>query len=136
MQHSAPLSELVPPPTALGSLPLCEAQLVLALRCSVIARRGDHEPEPYVAARLGQDAVPYFALVEAAVGDAWPDNFALARPCCPMLTPDEHCFARMFRLAATAQRPEFERLLEEMIGGDAREFLYHRMRELAACLLK
>lgn len=116
----------------LHDMPVCEARLVLAMRIATSAEKTGHEAGPYVAQRLGSVRLANsFSLVMVAVAQHWPDNFQLGRPCCSALTFDEVQFASLFRRAAVNDRRAFDRALAEMLPGEARDFIFARMRSFA-----
>lgn len=127
------MDKIVGTKTNIQNMPLCEARLILALRVAVAAQKCGREPAPYVAERLGHPKLAdSLSFVIAAVGDAWPENFQIGRPCCAQLTFDEAQFAIMFRMAALGNRPGFDSCLEEMLAEDSRNFIYARLRTFAA----
>ena len=110
---------------ALASLPDREAQMVRSLRLWTVLRRADRCPLQAVADQLGsRRAAAHLHLMLAKVAASWPDPFAVAPLCCARLSHDEKIFADMMRLGADRDRAGFDRLLGEMIDGDAREQLY------------
>ena len=136
MNAQTSLQRLLGQSSALQFIPACEARLVLALRTAVVAERLGRDAATLVAERLGgvQQAND-FSLVLAAMGEAWPEAFRVARPCCQKLSSDEQTCAAMFRYAALNDRARFDRLLAEMLDDDARNCLFGLMRQFAKSYL-
>ncbi len=103
----------------------CEARLVGALRFWVVASRSGRCPIGAAGVRLGSlRAGAHFHLLLEEIGAAWPDPFAVSPPCCPRLSHDEALLTRMFELAGRGHRPDFDRLLSDLLPGDTRERLF------------
>ena len=77
----------------------------------------------YLDQLLGQEMVGAELVVEA-IGHVWPDPFVVAPPCCPRISFDEALLAAMVSAAAQRDRPQFDLLTAEMLGGDAREMIF------------
>ena len=114
--------------------PLPAAQLVVAMRLRPIFEYAERDPAAELATRLGSVPAALAALklcehVEAA----WPGAFALRRPCCVKLTPDEHTLAQMARAAAAGDRAGFSALLEGFVRTSRHDRLFDAtVRALAA----
>jgi hypothetical protein len=63
-----------------------------------------------------------------AVQQAWPQSFAINRPCCGLASIDEGLLVQMVQLGRLDERPAFDALLSEMIGSDVRNLLYMRVQ--------
>ena len=125
MQNSA-LYRLFAAQPLIRDLPVEAAQAVLALRYCILCRRSDRDPMPELERRWGNIlAARRFGLVVEAVGQIWPDPFAVAPPCCPRLSFDESLLASI-----TAGRPRSFRLSD---GRDAEQRCtrpdFHRARK-------
>ena len=106
-------------------LPVDAAQAILALRYCILCRRSERDPMPELERRWGNVlAARRFRLVVEAVGHAWPDAFAVAPPCCPHVSFDEALLAAMVGAASRGDQAQFDRMTEEMLGGDARAMLF------------
>lgn len=118
-----------------SSLAPAQARLVGGVRAWVAAHRQGRSPAQAVKGRVGSArAAAHVELLLAEIACAWPDPFAVAPPCCPQLSHDEALIADMLALAAEEDRPAFDRLLADLLPGDARERLFLSMRVLAAAL--
>jgi hypothetical protein len=120
---------------SLDSLPEAEIQLVRALRLWAVIRQSRQCPTRAVAERLGSlRAAAHLQLLLEEVAAAWPEAFAVSPLCCRGLSHDEALLAQMLRLGRLGDRPGFDRLLAEMIPGDARERLFVSAKVLSRYL--
>ena len=105
--------------------PLAAAQLIMTMRLRPIFDHAERDPAAELATRLGSvpAALAALALCEH-VGAAWPDAFALHRPCCVKLTPDEHTLAQMARAAAAGDRAGFSALLDGFVRASRHDRLF------------
>ena len=118
-----------------SSLGPAQARLIGGIRSWVAAHRQGVVPAQAVKERLGSArAAAHVELLLAEIACAWPDPFAVAPPCCPQLSHDEALSAEMLALAAEEDRLGFDRLLADLLPGDARERLFLSMRVLAGVL--
>ena len=102
-----------------------QARLVGALRFWVVASRSGRCPIAAAGARLGSArAGAHVHLLLEEIGAAWPDPFAVSPPCCPRLSHDEALLTRMLELAGRGERPDFDRLLSDLLPCDTRERLF------------
>lgn len=102
-----------------------QARLVGGLRLWLVANRSRRCPIAAAGARLGSlRAGAHVHLLLEEIGAAWPDPFAVSPPCCPRLSHDEALLTIMFDFAGRGDRPGFDRLLSDLLPGDARERLY------------
>ena len=109
----------------LAELTEIQARLVAGLRYWVVASRSGRCPIAAAGARLGSlRAGAHVHLLLEEIGAAWPDPFAVSPPCCPRLSHDEALLTRMLELASCGDRPEFDRLLSDLLPGDTRERLF------------
>jgi len=114
--------------------PLAAAQLVLTMRLRPILDYVESDAVAELAMRFGSvpAALAALALCEQ-VGAAWPEVFALHRPCCVKLTPDEHALALMARAAAAGDRAGFSALLDGFVRASRHDRLFDAtVRALAA----
>jgi len=101
------------------------AQAVLALRHCIACRRTGRDPQPELERRWEAEAAARrFQLALVAIGDVWPDPFAVAPPCCPRLTYDEALLGAMLGAVSQGDRSLFDRLTAEMLSEDARGLLF------------
>lgn len=114
--------------------PLAAAQLVMAMRLRPILDCAERDAVAELAMRFGSlpAALAALALCEQ-VAAAWPEAFALHRPCCVKLTPDEHTLAQMARATATGDRAAFSALLDGFVRTSRHDRLFDAtVRALAA----
>jgi hypothetical protein len=120
---------------AMAELERGEARILGALRQWVVASRSGRCPIAAAGARLGSKrAAAHLHLLLEEMGSAWPDPFAVSPPCCPRLSHDEALFAQMMAAAGQGDRPGFDRLLSDLLPGDARERLFLSARVLNGVL--
>jgi hypothetical protein len=118
------LSHLLVRP-AFASLPPSAAQLVMALRVFVIARRREVEPVPVLTERLGCLARARLAVhIAGVVGYVWPERFTLSPPCCGSLSHDEQLLGELAAWAAAGNRPRFDAAGCDLLGDEARDQLW------------
>lgn len=106
-------------------VPMKAAQAVLALRFSILCHRTGRDPLPELERRWGNLLTAQrYQLVIEAIGQSWPEPFAIAPPCCPQLSFDEALLADMVAAVDNGDRARFDRATGEMLGADARALLY------------
>lgn len=124
MEAATRISRLAEQPFV-RDLPADGAQAVLALRFCILCRRSGRDPTPELARRWGGIAAArHYRLVVEAIGQCWPDPFAVAPPCCPRASFDEALLAAMVGSARADDRAAFDALSAEMLGVDARDMLF------------
>lgn len=110
---------------SIRDLPADGAQAVLALRYCILCRRRGRDPVPELERRWGNIlAARRYRLVVEAIGQCWPDPFAVAPPCCPRLSFDEALLAAMIGAVSRGDRAGFDYHTAEMLGSDAREIIF------------
>jgi hypothetical protein len=120
---------LVPP--GVERLGPIAARFVHALRLIAVHDRVGRDPVPELAARLGSVEVAAKALIlSQAVAASWPENIALSRFCCRLLSHDEATIGAVVDAAAAGDRRRFEAAL----GGLIRPERAHRLWEAALAL--
>lgn len=113
---------------------LAAAQLVMAMRLRPIFDYAERDTVAELAMRFGSvpAALAALALCEQLVA-AWPATFALNRPCCVKLTPDEHTLVQMARAATAGDRAGFSALLDGFVRSSRHDRLFDAtVRALAA----
>lgn len=119
------LAQLLGRTPELSELPRDQAVVVMGLRIWVEARKSGRCPIGAAGARLGsRGAGAHLHLLLEEIGAAWPDPFAVSPPCCRRLSHDEALVASMIEFAKTDDRPGFDRLLSDLLPGEARERLF------------
>ncbi|WP_164116781.1 hypothetical protein [Sphingorhabdus sp. Alg239-R122] len=110
-----------------------EMRVITSFRLAAAAGKAGQDPAMHIAQRLGSYSLSsQLSLIVSAIGDAWPDNFMLSRPCCPRLTFDEVTVIAMLRSAGAGNRAVFDELLRDMLPGETRDFLYGLLGRFAA----
>lgn len=121
--------------TPLAMLPPVSRRLVTGMRHWVCARGSTRRPVAVLQDHLGCGrAAAHFQLLIEEVGQAWPDPFCLAPPCCRQTSHDESLLATIMASAAAADRPGFDRHCADLLGLDARDRLYLSLGTLARIL--
>jgi hypothetical protein len=126
--------------SAFAAPPLAETspqahRLVRAFRLAGLASAQDGDPQPRLIELLGStQAASCFRLLLSGMAHVWPDPLTVFRPCCPRLTHDEAALLAMVSHAATHDRRAFDGAIGEMIGEDARDWLFVTAGRLAATL--
>lgn len=123
--ESKSLVRLLTEQPAVRDLDCLPAQAILALRYAILCRRSGHDPLPELERRWGHIlAARRFRVLVEAIGHIWPDPFAVAPPCCPVVSFDEGLLASLITVARRDDRMRFDFLTAEMLDCDARDLLY------------
>lgn len=67
-------------------------------------------------------------------GNAWPDRVEVLRPCCMMISPDEHTLATLAECAIAGDRAGFSRQIEGYVRADRHDRLFDAAARFAALL--
>ena len=127
------LAAFAAPPLADGSPQ--SHRLVRAFRVAGLASGQQADPQPRLIELLGSaHAASCFRLLIAGMAHVWPDPLTVFRSCCPRLTHDEAALLAMVSHAARHDRCAFDRAIGEMIGEDARDWLFVTCARLAAAM--
>lgn len=106
-------------------MPACDARYILAARSWCLLRKSAIDPHFRLLTYLNSERrVLRFSLFMETVTQIWPEPFALYRPCCAIPSVDEMVMVQTLRWASVRNRPQFERLLYEMLGDAARDLLF------------
>lgn len=106
-------------------MPAYDARYILAARCWCLLRKSAIDPHCRLLTYLHSERrVVRFSLFMETLMQIWPEPFALHRPCCATLSVDEMVLVQVLRWASVRNRPQFERLLYEMLSDDARDLLF------------
>lgn len=125
------IAALAQPPRieALGPI---AARFIHALRLIAVHDRAGRDPVPELAARLGSVEVAAKALILAqAIAAHWPENIAVSRFCCRLMSHDEATIGAFVDAAARGDRPGFESALDGLIRPERA----HRLWEGALALV-
>ena len=100
-------------------------QLVMTMRLRAIFERAERDPVAELSARLCSVPAAVAALELCdRIALAWPDAFAVGRPCCVKMSPDEHTLAQMAQRARAGDRAGFADLLDGFIRPSRHDRLY------------
>lgn len=99
--------------------------LVMTMRLRPIFERAERDPVGELSTRLRSvpAAIAALELCDRIVA-AWPDGFAVNRPCCIKMTPDEHTLAQMARSALAGDRAGFAAVLDGLVRLGRQERLF------------
>lgn len=112
-------------------------RFIHALRLIAVHERARHDPVPELANRLGSVDVAARALILAqAIAATWPENIAISRFCCRLLSHDEATIGAFVDAAAGGDRRAFEAALEGLVRPDRSHRLWDCALALAAAELR
>ncbi len=124
------IADLLAPPRVERLGPIA-GRFIHALRLIAVHDRVGRDPVPEMAARLGSVEVAAKALILAqAVSASWPENIAVSRFCCRLLSHDEATIGAVVDAAAAGDRRGFEGALDGLIRPERA----HRLWEAALAL--
>ncbi len=124
------IAELAAPPRMERMGPIA-GRFIHALRLIAVHDRAGRDPVPELAARLGSVEVAAKALILAqAIAANWPENIAVSRFCCRLLSHDEATIGAFVDAAAGGDRRAFEAALDGLIRPERA----HRLWEAALAL--
>lgn len=135
--HQAPsasthkvIAQLLAPPRVERLGPIA-GRFVHALRLIAVHDAAGRDPVPELAARLGSVEVAAKALILAqAIAASWPENIAVSRFCCRLMSHDEATIGAFLDAAAACDRRGFEVALDGLVRADRA----HRLWEAALAL--
>jgi predicted lipoprotein len=104
---------------------------VMATRLHVLYAQCGHDPLPDLAVRLrSMRAARAVATLNAAIDRVWPESFAVHRPCCMLMSPDEALLAQVATAAAQGKRAAAMDAMRDYLPALSRERLFREMVEL------
>ena len=113
------------------------ARFVHALRLIAVHERMGRDPVPELANRLGSVDVAARALILAqAIAATWPENIAVSRFCCRLLSHDEATIGAFVDAAAEGNRRRFEGALDGLVRPDRAHRLWESALALTAAELR
>lgn len=112
-------------------------RFIHALRLIAVHDRVGRDPVPELAARLGSVEVAAKALILAqAIAATWPENIAVSRFCCRLLSHDETTIGAFVDAAAEGDRRGFEAALDGLVRADRAHRLWDAALALAAAEIR
>jgi len=124
-------------PPRIESLGPIAGRFLHALRLIAVHDRIGHDPVPELAAKLGSVDVAAKALILAqAIAASWPENIAVSRFCCRLMSHDEATIGAFVDAAAQGDRASFEASLSGLIRTDRTHRLWEGALELAAAEMR
>jgi hypothetical protein len=116
-----PIAEL----PGIHDLPKAQFRIIRGLRLVVSCIDYKRDPVPELQLLFGsEDAARSFYRLMHRCGKHWPDSFIVQPPCCQQTSYDEILFTDLIAAVVTDDRPEFDRLLCEMLNRIARDDLF------------
>lgn len=112
-------------------------RFVHALRLIAVHERLGGDPVPELANRLGSVDVAARSLVLAqTIAAHWPENIAVSRFCCRLLSHDEMTIGAFVDAAAQGDRRAFEAALEGLIRPERADRLWDSALALASAEIR
>jgi hypothetical protein len=112
-------------------------RFIHALRLIAVHDRASRDPVPELTARLGSVEVAAKALILAhAIAATWPENIAVSRFCCRLLSHDEATIGAFVDAAAQGDRRGFEAALDGLVRVDLAHRLWEGAMALAAAEIR
>ena len=112
-------------------------RFVHALRLIAVHHRMGRDPVPELANRLGSVDVAARALILAqAIAATWPENIAVSRFCCRLLSHDEATIGAFVDAAAQGDRRAFEAALDGLVRPERAHRLWEGALALAAAEIR
>ncbi|MBO9670458.1 MAG: hypothetical protein J7485_08070 [Sphingobium sp.] len=110
---------------------LIAMHVVMGTRLSLLFGRAGRDPLPDLAVRLrSMRAARAQQALTAAIWCHWPDTFALRRPCCMVLSPDEMVLADAAVAAMRGDRSAAMDAMRDFLPSLARDRLFREIVEL------
>lgn len=107
-------------------------RFIHALRLIAVHDRVGRDPVPELAARLGSVEVAAKALLMAqAIAAVWPENIAVSRFCCRLLSHDEATIGAFIDAATEGDRRGFEAALDGLVRAEGAYRLWESALALA-----
>ncbi len=112
-------------------------RFVHALRLIALHDRMGRDPVPELATRLGSVDVAAKALILAqAIAAVWPEDIAVSRFCCRLLSHDEATIGAFVDAAAEGDRRGFEAAFDGLIRPDRAHRLWEGALALASAEIR
>jgi hypothetical protein len=112
-------------------------RFIYALRLIAVHDRAGHDPVPELANRLGSVDVAAKALILAqAIAAHWPENIAVSRFCCRLMSHDEATIGAFVDAAAAGERQAFEAALDGLIRPERAHRLWESALALASAEIR
>ncbi|ANK12095.1 DNA-directed RNA polymerase subunit beta' [Erythrobacter neustonensis] len=130
------IARLAEPPRA-SILGPVGARFIHTLRLVALHERLGRDPVPELATRLGSVDVAAKALVLVQdIAAHWPENIAVSRFCCRLLSHDEATIGAIVDAAAQGDRRAFEAALDGFIRPERAHRLWDSALALAAAEIR
>lgn len=124
-------------PPRIETLGPIAARFLHALRLIAAHDRVRRDPVPELASRLGSVDVAAKALILAqAIAATWPENIAVSRFCCRLMSHDEATIGAFVDAAAAGDRRRFEAALDGLVRPERAHRLWEAALALAAAEMR
>jgi predicted lipoprotein len=118
-------------PNDLRGCTVAAMHVVMATRLHVLYEQCGRDPLPDLAIRLrSMRAARAVATLSKAIGRIWPETFAVHRPCCMLMSPDESLLAQVATAAARGRRGHAMDAMRDLLPAISRERLFRETIEL------
>lgn len=112
-------------------------RFIHALRLIALHERLGRDPVPELAARLGSVEIAAKALILAqTIAATWPENIAVSRFCCRLMSHDEATIGAFVDAAAAADLRGFEAALDGLVRAERAHRLWEAALALAAAEIR
>lgn len=133
-QHIIAALAVPPRVEALGPI---AGRFIHALRLIAVHERVGRDPVPELAVRLGGVEVAAKALILShAIAGSWPENIAVSRFCCGLLSHDEATIGAFIDAAAHRNRAGFEAALTGFVRAERMHRLWDGALALVAAEMR
>jgi hypothetical protein len=124
-------------PPRLEMLGPIAGRFVHALRLIALHERAGRDPVPELAVRLGGVEIAAKALILShGITASWPENIAVSRFCCRLLTHDEATIGAFIDAAAHRDRAGFEAALTGLVRPERMHRLWEGTLALVAAEMR
>lgn len=124
-------------PPRMETLGPVAGRFIHALRLIAAHDRGHRDPVPELAARLESVDVAARALILArAIAATWPENIAVSRFCCRLMSHDEATIGAFVDAAAAGDHRGFEAALDGLVRPERAHRLWEAALALAAAEMR
>lgn len=119
----------------LRASPAIGLHVVMATRLTILFARTGRDPLPDLAVRLrSMRAAQGVETLVRSIDRLWPEPFAVHRPCCMGMTPDEGLLADVAMAATRGDRAAAHEAMRDLLPGIARDRLFREAVELVDAL--
>ena len=133
-QSSAAIDRLRMPPMIMHQS-VAAYQIIMSLRLVAVCSRSNHDALPHLAQRFASVTAAKAVIAFAdQVGNSWPENVQVMRPCCPAITHDEFTVGLLTDAAIAGRRDVFSNIIEGLVRPGQYDQLFERAKAAVAQL--